>query len=106
MHSVKRRLGSSLEMDWYLLCYYLPCYYLALFFFTQPPLVSDNTLSLSVSAVFTVVMRMRRRPRCMNMIMMDHWPRRGNATLAKHAGHERRYARRRCFKNLLFRTNI
>ena len=27
----------------------------------------------------------------MNMIMMDHWSRQGNATLAKHAGHEKRY---------------
>lgn len=25
------------------------------------------------------------------MIMMDHWPRQGNAILEKHAGHERRY---------------
>lgn len=28
----------------------------------------------------------------MIMIMMDHWPRQGNATLEKHAGHEKRYA--------------
>lgn len=59
------------------------------------------------SAVFTVVKRMKRRPRCMNMIMMDHWPRQGNATLAKHVGHEKRYTERHQaeqFKHLLCNT--
>lgn len=63
-----------------------------------------------MTAVFTVVRRMRRRPRCMNMIMMDRRLRWANATLAKHAGHEKRYVHRPQtvvqYFNILNRNNI
>lgn len=101
MHSVNRRLGSSLEIDRFLLCYY----YLAIILhcsFSESTCFSHcvSSLSLSVSAVFTVVRRMRRRLRCMNMITMDQWPRQGNDTSAKHAGHEKRYTHRHRSKQL------